>query len=281
MTTGAPRVALVPDCMRPARSRPCPACRRRRAPAERAAPPASACDALPAPVRRRRPAGAHPQPLQQSPRGCGRLVRVVVDDQDAQRRAGARRLWRQRLAGRDRPSRAVKWKVLPSPTSLSPRSARPSARPAATRWRGRGRCRRTCRVIEPSACAKASKIMPLLVLGDADPGVAHREVQHDLRVGRSAASLGASTRHDHLAWSVNLMALPTRLMSTWRSRSGSPTQHVGHVGGDRGSRAPAPSRGRAGRAPSIASATHVAQVELDAVELQLARPRSWRSRGCR
>ena len=46
------------------------------------------------------------------------------------------------------------------------------------------------RVVEPSACAKASKISPLLVGRDADAGVAHREVQQRRRRRRRSRRVG-------------------------------------------------------------------------------------------
>ena len=61
--------------------------------------------------------------------------------------------------------------------------SRPRCRPPimldqpGARSSGPGRCRRTRRVVEPSACAKASKISCCLSARDADAGVAHGEVQ--------------------------------------------------------------------------------------------------------
>ena len=67
-------------------------------------------------------------------------------------------------------------------------------------------------------------------------------------------------RHRRLR-SVNLIALPTRLISTWRSRTGSPTSDARHVGGDVAASARALSRARAARAARSTSSTTLAQVE--------------------
>ena len=67
--------------------------------------------------------------------------------------------------------------------------------------------------------------LPLLVRGDADAGVAHREPQRT-----SSLNARPVTSRIHLAASVNLMALPTRLRMTWRRRPGSPTTASGTSG---------------------------------------------------
>ena len=76
--------------------------------------------------------------------------------------------------------------------------------------------------------ARRPEDLLLLVGGDADAGIGDRETQPDL-AGRSSRG-STSTRDDDLARSVNLMALPTRLTSTCRSRPGSPTSASGTSG---------------------------------------------------
>ena len=99
-----------------------------------------------------------------------------------------------------------------------PRSRRPSARRAGARWRGRGRCRRASRVIERVDLGEALEERALGRLGDADAGVAHRDLEPAAGRGRSR---GWRRR---VPASVNFTALPTRFISTCRSRVASQTQ---------------------------------------------------------
>ncbi len=102
---------------------------------------------------------------------------------------------------------------------------------------------------------------------DADARVGDLEA-HDLGLVATPSRRTRTTTPP--AW-VNLIALPTRLSSTWRSRPGSPVTTRGHVRLDRRSRqleALAP--GRAGPAGRDVLDDR-AQVEVDRLQLELAR----------
>ena len=122
------------------------------------------------------------------------------------------------------------------------------------------------RVVELSAWAKASKTLLLLVGGDADARVADGEVQADLVV---RLRLARSTRSTTSPRSVNLMALPTRLTRTWRSRRGSPDEGVRHVGRDVvGQLQPFLVGAQGQRVHGVVEG--VAEVEVDRVQVELA-----------
>ena len=72
---------------------------------------------------------------------------------------------------------------------------------------------------------------PLLLVGrDADAGVAHREAQRSTAPPSAAFAGDLRPRTTTSPSSVNLMALPTRLSSTCRSRPASPTRASGTSG---------------------------------------------------
>ena len=72
---------------------------------------------------------------------------------------------------------------------------------------------------------------PLLLVGrDADAGVAHREAQADSPPSGGGPRRRLPRARPPRPSSVNLMALPTRLSSTWRSRPASPTRASGTSG---------------------------------------------------
>ena len=108
----------------------------------------------------------------------------------------------------------------------------------------------------------------LLFRRDADAGVADGEMQQDVVV---AVWLPRVTRSSTSPRSVNLMALPTRLTSTCRSRPASPIEAVGHVGRDVAEPARAPFAARA--APSVARclSRRARRSKSIGVELKLAR----------
>ena len=159
----------------PASARPATAsangCRPRcgAAPARRAPPPPSATHRLHAPAT--------------ASRARIRAVRRVVVHHEHATSASiamsiATRLWPAATAPAGEARREQK--VLPRPTSLSTRCARPSARRGGPRSPGPGRCRRTARG-RASACVKASKIarcfsggmpMPVSVTDDSQRHVA-------------------------------------------------------------------------------------------------------------
>ena len=176
------------------------------------------------------------------------------------------------------PKSTVKWNVLPrARLALDPDPAahhlhepreivRP--RPVPPYWR----------VVELSAWVKARRSRACFSARDADAGVAHREVQHDVAVG--ARRVGRRRVTTTSPCSVNLMALPTRLIRTWRSRPGSPSSTSGTSGAtSQTSSSPFWCARSAERLDGVAE--RVAQVEVDAARDPACPPRSWRSRGCR
>ena len=172
------------------------------------------------------------------------------------------------------PNRAVKWNVLPRPTSLSTqirppissneprRDRQPEARPAVLaggRAVGLGERRR-----RRLRCFSGG--MPIPVSRTAKC----RTISHVLCRCRSADRDTSTTTSPA---SVNLMALPTRLVTTCRSRPGSPTSASGTSGGDVvGQLQPlliGPQRQRVERVPQrVAQAeVHLLQVEPAGLDL--------------
>ena len=119
--------------------------------------------------------------------------------------------------------------------------------------------------------------LPLLVVRDADAGVAHREPQRRPR-RRSARSTVTSTTTSPS--SVNLIALPTRLRMIWRRRPASPSSASGTSGAMRQASS-SPFCAGARRQQPDAVFDRVAEAERRALERQPAALRSSRSRGCR
>ena len=111
------------------------------------------------------------------------------------------------------------------------RSRRPSARRAAGRSPAPGRSRRGAGWTSRPPGRTPGTAGELLG-GDADAGVGDLDPQQSY-----SAVLGSSWR-SRRTWtsprSVNLIALPTRFTSTWRSRDGSPWARAGHVVVDQG-----------------------------------------------
>ena len=195
------------------------------------------------------------------------------------RAAGGRR--RRRAAGRAATRRMRHGEVegaAAAGLALDPDRAAHQLDQLRGRWPGPGRCRRTgawssCR---PARTARRSRAA---CRRDADAGVAHREAQLD-RVARRLGARRATCTATPPA-SVNLMALPTRLTSTWRSRPGRRSRASGTPASTVARRAPAPFA--CARRPSSAQrlVRASAQVEVDRDRGRACRPRSWRSRGCR
>ena len=168
------------------------------------------------------------------------------------------------LAAEPQPSRAVKWNVLPRPARSRPRSARPSARPAAARSPGPGRCRRTCRVVEPSACSNGSKIAASLSAGMPMPVSRDREVQqrsHLARRRRAGVRLDATT--DDLAALGELDGVADEVDDDLAQPAGSPTRPSGTSGGDAAGQLQPLLRAPAAPAACSASPRRVAQAERD------------------
>ena len=113
-------------------------------------------------------------------------------------RPGARRPRGERRTWTPRPARSPR------------RSRRPSAPPAASRWPGQGRCRRTARGRGPSACVNASnrRAEPVLA-GCRCRCPAPRTAGRDLAL--PCSSLQRDARTTTSPRRVNLMALPARL----------------------------------------------------------------------
>ena len=80
------------------------------------------------------------------------------------------------------------------------------------------------RVVDPSACLNGSKIVACSSDRDADAGVGDREVQ---RARGSPPRSSSRTRTTTSPRSVNLIALPTRLIKDLPQRLGSPTMPAG------------------------------------------------------
>ncbi len=145
-----------------------------------------------------------------------------------------------------KPKWHVKWKVLPCPSSLSTQICPPISSTSREEMASPVRCRRIARVVDVSACVKASKIDVLLLGRNADSRVADRKCS-TIAVAILATRACASTTISPC--SVNFMALPTRLIRICRSRSGSPIS-VRALGRDVARPVPGPSGARETRGPS-------------------------------
>ena len=131
-----------------------------------------------------------------------------------------------RATGLPRSCTTVKKNVLPCPGSLSTQMRPPII------WTS---CREIVnpspvppyrRVVPPSAWEKLSKISFCLSFGIPMP-VSDSEKSSSTFF---SSALSRLTSTETSPSSVNLMALPTRLTSTWRSRSGSPRTAIGTSG---------------------------------------------------
>ena len=170
----AAQVRVAAGSARPARSRPSPASWRRAGPGGTGSPAAaarrsSARACRPAVGRRRLHAPVGQHLLEDAAVGG-----VVVHDQHAAapcRRAGRRHGRRRRLGCR--PKRAVKWNVLPLPTSLSTQMRPPISSTSCGEMARPRPVPPNRRVVELSAWLKASKIAAAC-RRDADAGVARR-----------------------------------------------------------------------------------------------------------
>ena len=117
----------------------------------------------------------------------------------------------------------------------------------------------------------------LPVARDADSRVPDGEMQQQL-ICRPSIPRRTCTSTSPV--SVNLMALPTRLIRTWRSRPGSPSTRSGTDGVDTADQLQISSRRT--HAQCLQRHAHAfPDVEIDRFDLQLCRPRSSKNRGCR
>ncbi len=123
-------------------------------------------------------------------------------------------------AGRARQRHDRRGRSSPRRARSPPRCGRPCARRCAGRSRARGRCRRTCAPTPPSACSNSWKMRACC--SGAMPMPVSR-TSNTISSGRPPASTMTPTP----PVSVNLMALPARLSSTWRSRVASPMTRSG------------------------------------------------------
>ena len=210
------------------------------------------------------------------------LGRVVVDDErgdpapDRGRVTGGRAA---RLPG-SACTRIVNQKVLPSPSRLDTPQSPPISATSCLLIASPRPVPPYLRDVEVSACDERLEderracpgAMPIAGVGDleADDGVAVRRPRSGDAHARSRPP------------AVNLIALPIRLVSTWRTRPGSPRSDAGTSSVDDGTTSSSPfacaGPRRAGR---TTSSTMASQVELDVLRSRACRLRSSRSRGCR
>ena len=183
--------------------------------------------------------GDHVAALGEQARGHVLVDDVVLGQEDrGARRTGRRRAGppppisaasRSRSAPRRRPIiGSVKWNVLPAPDSLSTQIRPPIICTSVAEIVRPRPVPPNRRVVEPSAWLNASKMVACLSRGMPMPVSVTREVQHRGRSPVPALVL-ARARRSTSPRSVNLMALPTRLTRTCRSRTGSPTTPRRHV----------------------------------------------------
>ena len=156
----------------------------------------------------------------------------------------------------DTPKRAVNQKRdCPARARSRRRSRRPSAPPAACRSPGRGPFRRSGAWSSVGLGERLEDPLTLL-RRDADAGVGHLEAQH----GVGAVPLLARARAtSHLAPSVNLIALQTRLVSTCRRRDRVAAAPAPARRAPPSTPAPDPCRARARPSRSATSSTQLAQ----------------------
>ena len=230
------------------RSRPCPAC---------AHPVRSAGKARlrPRPVQHRQGLGtafgrgrpACPSCASMSVEDAA-IGGVVVHDQGTASRAGSDGPASRMLAGVawHMPSRAVKWKVLPWPGSLSTQIRPPiiatscaemvSPRPVPPMRASSSR--RPARRPEMSCCFSGGMPMP----------VSRTAKCSSTAIGRHAVLAVPISQTTTSPCSVNLMALPTRLIEHLPQPAGIAHADVGHVGADVAGQFEALSGGPAGPA---------------------------------
>ncbi len=172
-------------------------------------------------------------------------------------------------------------KVMPLPRlALDADLARPSARRGAWRSPAPGRCRRSCRVVEPSACAKASKMRAALAPGCRCRcrATSKRRARRCARSRRCSATADARPRRcgelDGVADQVDQhLPQPDRVAAA---------PAVGTLVGDVAAPARAPWPAAAWREQHAARrSTSVARGRSRWSPARACRPRSWRSRGCR
>ena len=156
-----------------------------------------------------------------------------------------------------RPTRAVKWNVLPLPDSLSTQMlAAHQLDQTGARWPGRARCRRTCAWSSCRPARRPAKISSCLSRGMPMPVSLHREVQQQIAVldaaprRRRATTSPALGELDGVADQVDEhLPQPARVAD----------ERVGHGSEPRGRPARAPSGGRDSASALTASPERVAR----------------------
>ncbi len=128
--------------------------------------------------------------------------------------------------GAHSPSRTVNQKRLPCPASLSTPISPPISSTSRLLMLRPSPVPPYLRVVEASACWKASKMPPTC------SGVRPMPVSRTTTLSSTACAkfCASATCTCTLPRAVNLMALPIRLLSTWPRRSGSPSSSSGTCG---------------------------------------------------
>ena len=133
------------------------------------------------------------------------------------------------------------------------------------------------RLVVPSACWNASKMIRCLSRRDADAGVGHREGDHRIGARRAISLLAAPAagrrgrpRASRCPRSVNLKALESRFLSTCCRRLASVSIAGGSVGVELDARTPAP----CARPPGGSSARRSRAARRSATALDVDRHRA-------
>ena len=132
------------------------------------------------------------------------------------------------------------------------------------------------RVVEPSACAKASKMATCFVRRYPDAGVAHA----DMKLERSGhRGLGVDPHRD-LAVFSELDGVPDQVREELAEPVGMANERIWHVRRDTVGQLQAFLMGPQGQRPDRLIQT-LAQPEVHGVEPELTPPRSWKGRAHR
>ena len=126
-----------------------------------------------------------------------------------------------------KPNRAVKWNVLPRPTWLSTHTRPPINSASCAHIASPRPVPPYFRVVEVSACAKASKILFCFSIGMPIPVSVTEKCNITSVISRFSTPACNTTSPR----SVNLIAFPTRFTMIRPSRLGSPTRSSGMSGG--------------------------------------------------
>ena len=159
------------------------------------------------------------------------------------------------------------------------RWCRPSPRRAGGRSPGRGRCRRSVRVVEASAWVNGSKSRVGVRGGDADAGVG--DLEADAPAHPVAGAVGDQVRaYGDLALRGELDRVAGEVEQDLAEPAGSPRSVVGRSGPRRIDQLQALAAGASARPARRPRRRRVAGRSRPS-RARACRPRSWRSRGCR